>query len=101
MRHNGIFMQVSYSNALSSKRAHTSLGHISASTGWRSTEGPISQVERDIALRALTREARMRAQGIVEVKFAIETVDGPDQHGAPLRRVVATGEAVRSAQVAA
>jgi Putative heavy-metal-binding len=94
-------MQVSYSRALSSDRAHISLGHISASTGWRASEGPITKLERDIALRALTREAEeFGAQGIVEVKFEIETVDGPDQHGAPLRRIVATGEAVRF-QVAA
>ncbi len=94
-------MQVSFSRALSSNRAHVSLGHISAATGWRSTDGPISELERDIALRALTREAEeFGAQGIVDVRFTIETVNGPDQHGAPLRRVVATGEAVRF-QVAA
>ena len=94
-------MQVSYSHSLSSDRAHISLGHISASTGWRSTEGPISELEREIALRALTREAEeFGAQGIVEVRFNIETVNGPDQHGAPLRRVVASGEAVQF-QVAA
>jgi hypothetical protein len=89
-------MQVSYSHALSQTKAQISLGLITASTGWRAGEGPISELERDIALRALTREAEeFGAQGIVNVKFDVEKVDGPDLHGAPLRRIVATGEAVR------
>ena len=89
-------MQVSYSQALSQSKAQISLGLITASTAWRSGAGPITELERDIALRALTREAEeFGAQGIVGVKFEIEKIDGPDQHGAALRRVVATGEAVR------
>jgi hypothetical protein len=89
-------MQVSYSHALSTDRAQISLGQLTAFTTWRAAEGPISDLERDIGLRALTREAEeFGAEGIVEVKFSIESVNGPDQHGAPLRRIVATGVAVR------
>ena len=89
-------MQVSYSHALSQSKAQISLGLLTASTGWRAGEGPITELERDIALRALTREAEeFDAQGLVNVKFTIEKVDGPDLHGAALRRIVATGEAVR------
>ncbi len=88
-------MQLSFSRALSADRAHVSLGQIKAATSWRCAEGPITELERDIALRALTREAEeCGAQGIVGVEFTFETVDGPDQHGAPLRRIVAKGEAV-------
>ena len=94
-------MQVSYSHALSQNKAQISLGLITAASGWRAGDGPITELERDIALRALTREAEeFGAEGIVDVRFTVETVSGPDQHGAPLRRVVATGDAVRF-QVAA
>ena len=89
-------MKISYSRALSAERAQISLGTLSATSGWRAAEGPMSELERDIALRALTREAgEFGAEGIVSITFDIETLNGPDQHGRPLRRIRATGEAVR------
>jgi uncharacterized protein YbjQ (UPF0145 family) len=49
-----------------------------------------------MALRALVREAEeFGADGVVAVEFKVETISGPDQHGVPLRRLIASGEAVR------
>ncbi len=89
-------MQISYSRALRSDRAQVALGHIEAGTGWRAADAPVSDHDREIALRALVREAEeCGADGVVAVEFKVETVNGPDQHGVPLRRLIATGEAVK------
>ncbi len=89
-------MQISYSRALRSDRAQVAIGHIEAAAGWRSAEAPVSDHDREIALRALVREAEeFGADGVVAVVFKVETVNGPDQHGVPLRRLIASGEAVR------
>ena len=88
-------MQISYSRALQSDRAQVALGLITAATGWRATDAPVNDHDREIALRALVREAEeFGADGVVGVEFKVETVSGPDQHGVPLRRLIATGEAV-------
>ena len=88
-------MQVSYSRALRNDRAQVALGHIQAATGWRAADTPVSDQDREIALRALVREAdEFGADGVVAVEFKVETVNGPDQHGVPLRRLIASGEAV-------
>jgi len=89
-------LQVSYTRALSKDRAQVALGHIQAATGWRASDAPVNDHDREIALRALVREAEeVGADGVVAVEFKVETVAGPDQHGVPLRRVIAEGEAVR------
>ncbi len=89
-------MQVSFTRALQDDRAHVSLGKIKSMTGWRSAETPISDADREIALRALIREAEdFGADAVVAVAFAEETVAGADIGKAPLRRLTATGEAVR------
>jgi hypothetical protein len=89
-------MQVSYSRALQNDRAQVALGQIQAATGWRAADATVNDRDREIALRALVREAEeLGADGVVAVEFKVETVSGPDQHGVPLRRVVARGEAVR------
>ncbi len=89
-------MQLSFSRALPDNRAQAYLGRIKAATGWRRGEGPISDLEKETALRALRREAEdYDADAIIAIELSIETVSGPDQHGAPLRRVIALGEAIK------
>jgi uncharacterized protein YbjQ (UPF0145 family) len=93
-------MQVSFSQALDSKRAQISIGKVKATTGWRAARGLVADFDREIALRALVREAEeYGADALVEVSFEIEEVRGPDVD-VPLRRVTATGTAVRLALAA-
>ena len=57
---------------------------------------PVGEIDREIALRALIREAEeYGADALVGVEFAVEEVKGADIEGVPLRRLSATGEAVR------
>lgn len=89
-------MQVSFSRALEGDRAKVSLGHVKAVTGWRAADKPVGEIDREIALRALIREAEeYGADALVAVEFAVEEVKGADIEGVPLRRLSATGEAVR------
>jgi uncharacterized protein YbjQ (UPF0145 family) len=94
-------MQVSFSRALDDKRTQISIGRVKATTGWRAARGLVADFDREIALRALVREAEeYGADALVEVSFEIEEVRGPDIDGVPLRRVTATGTAVRLAVAA-
>ncbi len=94
-------MQVSFNRALDSDRAQIAIGNVKATAGWRAAQGPISDIEREIALRALVREAEeYDADAVVDVTFAIEEVRDADIDGVPLRRVTATGAAVRLALAA-
>ena len=94
-------MQVSFSRALDDKRTQIPIGRVNATTGWRAARGLVADFDREIALRALVREAEeYGADALVEVSFEIEEVRGPDIDGVPLRRVTATGTAVRLALAA-
>ena len=89
-------MQVSYTRSLEGGRAHVALGAIKAMTAWRAADIPVSQLDRDIALRALMREAEdFGADAIVAVKFSEEMLTHADIGAAPLRRLTAVGQAVR------
>jgi hypothetical protein len=93
-------MQVSFSQALDDKRTQISIGRVKATTGWGAARGLVADFDREIALRALVREAEeYGADALVEVSFEIEEVRGPDID-VPLRRVTATGTAVRLAVAA-
>jgi uncharacterized protein YbjQ (UPF0145 family) len=88
-------MQVSFSSALENDRAHFAIGKVKATTEWRAADKSLADLDREIALRALVREAEeYAADALVEVSFAVEEV-GPDIGGVPLRRIKATGTAVR------
>jgi uncharacterized protein YbjQ (UPF0145 family) len=89
-------MQVSFSRVLEGDRVNVSLGQVRAATGWRAGEKAVGDGDREIALRALIREAEeYGADALVGVEFAVEEVKGADIEGVPLRRLTATGEAVR------
>jgi uncharacterized protein YbjQ (UPF0145 family) len=93
-------MQVSFSRALETDRAHIAIGRVKATTEWRAADKSVADLDRDIALRALVREAEeYGADALIEVSFSVEEV-GPDIGGVPLRRVKATGTAVRFALAA-
>ncbi len=97
----GMVMQVSFTASLDSERAQTSIGRVSARAPWRCADREIEQVDRDIALRALVREAEeYGADGVVEVAYAVEQCAGGECEGVKLHRVVATGRAVRLALAA-
>jgi len=89
-------MQISFTRTLEGDRPHVALGRIKAMTGWRSAIAPVGDLERDIAVRALVREAEdFGADALVDVTFSEEVVGGPEPGAVPMRRLVAVGQAVR------
>jgi hypothetical protein len=89
----GTIMQLSFTASLNTDRAAFPLGRVSAKGPWKPEA---SEAEREIAMRALVREAEeYGADGVVEVAFEIEECKGVECEGVKLRRVVATGRAVR------
>jgi len=94
-------MQVSFSDTLDDGRAHSTIGRVKAVGRWRAAHEPNLATERQAALSALMREAEdYGADALVNVRFEIDDVAGPDIDAVPLRRVVATGSAVRFALAA-
>jgi uncharacterized protein YbjQ (UPF0145 family) len=95
----GIVMQVSFSASLDTERPQYAIGRVSAHTPWRAAE--LSQADREIAIRALVREAEeYGADGVVEIAFAVEACKGGECEGVKLHRLVATGRAVKLALAA-
>jgi hypothetical protein len=95
-------MHVSFNSAIDGPFVQTRLGEIHAASSWRAADKPVAEIDRDIALRALVREAEeVGADGLVEVQFAVEEVAATDIDGVKLRRVNASGAAVRLAAKAA
>ena len=94
-------MQVSFTSALESNRARVAIGQVKATTGWRPADQPISDLDRDIAVRALVREAEeYDAQALVDVSFTVEECRDSEVEGVKLRRVTAKGTAVKFALAA-
>jgi uncharacterized protein YbjQ (UPF0145 family) len=94
-------MQVSRTNELESGRAYHSIGRIKASSGWRAVNTHGSEMDRVEALWALVSEAReFYADAVIDLSFEVEAIEHPDYEGATLRRIAATGIAVRFAEAA-
>jgi uncharacterized protein YbjQ (UPF0145 family) len=92
-------MQVSFTGALEGGRATTLIGRIRAFGPWRCAEGETSETDRRTVLRTLAREAEeYGADALIEVRFEADEHAAND--GVGLRRLVATGAAVRMAQAA-
>lgn len=94
-------MQVSFTNALDTPRARHAIGQVTATTNWRNADKPVSDLDREIAVRALVREAEeYDAQALVDVNIAIEECCDAEREGMKMRRLTATGTAVRFAVAA-
>jgi uncharacterized protein YbjQ (UPF0145 family) len=94
-------MKISTTSALSGGRAHFAIGQVKATTGWRAAEDVVSEQDREIATRALSREAEeYGADALVDVSFSVEECRDCEIQGVKLRRVTATGTAVRFAMAA-
>ena len=94
-------MKVSFGGDPDDRRAKTVIGRVKATSRWRVAEGMGSEAERKAAIEALMREAaEYGADAVVDVRFEFDDVKGMDMDGVVLRRVTATGLAVRFAQAA-
>jgi uncharacterized protein YbjQ (UPF0145 family) len=94
-------MQVSQNQQLEDGRQTRAIGRIKAVGAWRAAETAASEAERQAVLKALIREAEdCGADAIVAVAFQMDGVIGADIDGVALKRVVATGLAVRFAMAA-
>jgi hypothetical protein len=86
-------MQVSFTASLETKRAQYTIGRVAAHTPWRPADLELGETEREIAMRALMREAEeYGADGVVEIAYGTEACTG---ESGKLHRLVATGRAVR------
>ena len=94
----GVVMQVSFSASLDTDRAQHTIGRVTAHTPWRCTERELGELDREIAVRALLREAdEYGADGVVEIAYAVEVCRGAECESIKLHRIVATGRAVKLA----
>jgi uncharacterized protein YbjQ (UPF0145 family) len=95
-------MQVSFASDLEDGRAKTVIGEVKATSRWRAATGGLgSEAERKSAIDMLMREAaEYGADAVIDVRFAFDDVKGCDIDGVQLRRVTATGIAVRFARAA-
>ncbi len=96
-------MQVSFAAALDGGRRTIAIGRIRAAAPWRAAGDPGGEADRATAIEALRREAEdYGADGVVDVRFEVEGCKGCCEiDGVELRRVTATGLAVRFAEAAA
>jgi len=95
-------MEVSFTSDLEDGRAKRVIGRVKATSRWSAASGGLgSEAERKAAIDALMREAaEYGADAVIDVRFEADDVRGHDIDGVLLRRVTATGLAVRFAQAA-
>jgi uncharacterized protein YbjQ (UPF0145 family) len=92
-------MQVSRTNELKGSRAYYSIGRIKAFSGWCAVKAHGSGGAP--ALWALVSEAQeFYADAVIDLSFEVEAIRRPEFDGAPLRRIAATGIAVKFAEAA-
>lgn len=94
-------MQVSFTASFDSAREQHTIGRLTAYSPWRAADRALGGLDREIATRALVRAAEdCEADGVAEVAYAIEECRSGECAGLTLRRIVATGRAVRLALAA-
>ena len=93
-------MKVSTSQEVEIGRPHRSIGRIRVAGHWRGGVLPVTESDRLTLVRALIVEAESYdADAIVALEFDVESVRSAEID-APLRRMTATGVAVRYAEAA-
>ena len=99
--HKTVQMTVSFNNTLEHGRAYQSIGRIRTAAPWQGDLSSVAEADRLSLVRALIHEAESyAADAIVELQFDVENIRSADIDGALLRRVTATGVAVRYAEAA-
>jgi hypothetical protein len=94
-------MHVSFTASLDTAREQYTIGRLTAHSPWRAADRELGDLDREIATRALVRAAEeYDADGVAEVAFAVEECRNGECAGLTLRRIVATGRAVRLAVAA-
>jgi hypothetical protein len=94
-------MHVSFTATLDIAREQTTLGRLVAPSPWRAADRELGDLDREIATRALIRAAEeYDADGVAEIAYSIEECRSAECAGLTLRRIVATGRAVRLALAA-
>jgi uncharacterized protein YbjQ (UPF0145 family) len=94
-------MKISYAQQAGPGRRHRTIGLIQAVANWRGAMSPVTETDRQALVRALILEAEeYEADAIVEVRFAVDSVQSADIDATSLRRVRATALAVRYADAA-
>jgi uncharacterized protein YbjQ (UPF0145 family) len=89
-------MQISRTHELEGGRGYCSIARIKASSGWHAANADESEVDRLEAFWGLVSEAQeFHADAVIDLGFEVEAIGRPDYPGAPLRRIAATGIAVR------
>jgi len=92
-------MQVSFTGALEGGRAVRAIGRVKAVGRWRGADEEASETDRRALMLFLVREAEeYGADALVEVRFEPEETAEID--GVSLRRLVASGAAVRASLAA-
>jgi uncharacterized protein YbjQ (UPF0145 family) len=96
-----MMMHVSFTASLDAGREQRTIGRVSARSPWRAGDRELREADRETATRALVREAEeYGADGVVEVAYAVEECRSGECAGLMLRRIIATGRAVRLALAA-
>lgn len=90
-------MRISSSAAIDGSRILYTIGKIEAASGWHPENGaPLQQNWRERILRELIRKAEdVDADAIVDVDYRNDPAIRIDETGIKLKRVVATGTAVK------
>lgn len=97
----GGVMQVSFSASLDTTREQHTIGRITAYSPWRAADRDLGDLDREIATRALIRAVEdYEADGVAEIAYAVEECRSDGHAGLTLRRIVASGRAVRLALAA-
>ena len=94
-------MYVSFSTGLDDGRPVTAIGRIRAPARWRAAGDPATEADRQAAIEALAREAEeYGADAVIDVRFEVDDCKKCEIEGVQLRRLTATGLAVRFAEAA-
>jgi hypothetical protein len=94
-------MRISFTDELDDGRILQSIGRVSAASAWRAANAADNEAARDAALKALiARASEFDADAIVGVDFSVDGGSHVDLASVELKRVTATGIAVRLARAA-